>query len=178
MTLWDKVTNVLLVAMCLVTVGVAGDHFILHNLASESSGIGSRLTGDLEGLIAPNATATAVVVVASKCKFCVASADFYRRLADFETKNGGFRVTFVSLMDIDDAKVFATAAGLPLESVRATPGSLRSKVQGTPALFVVNSKGQVAGDWTGQLTAGKEESVFETIRTVLATQSPTGTPGN
>jgi hypothetical protein len=64
---------------------------------------------------------TAVVVVASKCRFCLASAPFYRDLVALESaKQGRFRARFVSILDIEDAKAFAQKANLPESSIVET----------------------------------------------------------
>lgn len=108
---------------------------------------------------------TLIIMMSTKCRFCVASLPFYERMMD-EKNYGKESIHIVAAFpnSPDEVKEFVvekqfsveTVAGLDLAEV----GLLF-----TPTLILVDKSGKILKSWAGQLTPDGEKNVFEALNT-------------
>ncbi|HEY8204570.1 MAG TPA: hypothetical protein VIF81_07580 [Pyrinomonadaceae bacterium] len=122
---------------------------------------GTKLT--LPGQDWSKSRSTLVLVLSKNCRFCAASAPFYRRLIskDMRIQNTTFVAVFPQ--PPDESSEYLRRLGLDVESVKQAP-PLSLGVKATPALILVDSHGLVVESWLGQLPPEKEEEVIALIK--------------
>lgn len=168
----ETLANVALVVMSVVFTGVAVDRYVLPRFrpAPDANEYrqGQTVTEPIRAVLDKNAAVTAVLVVSQRCKFCLESVDFYRRLVGAPGyQSGRFRIIFTGF-ETEDARAFVKAHLLPEGTVVPTPAGLSQKVRGTPTLLLINESGRVMGNWKGKLNQTQEYQVLSTVDALLA----------
>jgi hypothetical protein len=171
----ETVANLAIALMCLVVSYAVADRFIAPKFyaadATQTSGyrVGDLLTTETEELRLAPSRVSAVIVLSNSCRFCIESADFYRKLARLagETPDGAFQAIYLGMSGQEDADAFATTHNLPRTQVRSSPMDILSRVPGTPALLLVDGAGRVTGSWVGKLNATQEATVLAAVSAAL-----------
>lgn len=102
---------------------------------------------------------TLLLVLSQGCRFCSASAEFYKRLAQEKTTHGGPRMIAILPQEVGEAKAYLNGLGVAVDEVRQSTLDAMG-VTGTPTLIMVDSTGSVTDSWVGKLTADKETQVL------------------
>jgi len=104
---------------------------------------------------------TVVLALSVGCRFCSASAPFYRDLAVYAANR---RVNIVALLpqNVEDSAAYLKKLGVAINSIQQI-NFADIKVSGTPTLFVIDNKGVVEKVWEGQLQQNEQSSVLSTI---------------
>lgn len=103
---------------------------------------------------------TLVLVLQKRCRFCEASAPFYKKLQ--EVKSPGQRMLPVIPGETLDTTHYLAQHGIVVDQV--VNGSLSELgVMFTPTLLLVDETGKVMEAWAGQLDASKEAEVFKRL---------------
>ncbi len=122
--------------------------------------VGSRMSLPLDW----GASAKNIVLVLSKgCKYCSASADFYKRLAAKARQSEEIRLIGVFPQNADEAKSYLKEMDIPIGTImQAPPSSIGVRV--TPTLILADKNGIVIKSWIGKLSAALENEVLSEIQ--------------
>jgi rhodanese-related sulfurtransferase len=101
-----------------------------------------------------------VLVLHPTCKYCTASAPFYRRLIERTKGATTVRVHAVFPPDVDGA---AYLRDLDLPIPHSTIDFRTNGVSMTPTLVIVSGEGGVRWLWQGQLTVNQEANVMSRV---------------
>ena len=104
---------------------------------------------------------TLLLVLSTECKYCTASAPFYRRLAAEST--GKTAVVVVAAQPHFQTREYLHKLGISLHDIRQIPPE-SINIKATPALVLINSDGIVIESWQGQLPRRWEDEVISRIR--------------
>ena len=156
----EVVSNVAIVVLAVTVGAIALRNHLFTRPSSLALTRGTQLSvPDVRWAGRPQ---TLVMVLSKDCRFCSASAGFYRRLVA-ETARQGIPVV-AALPDAPvDSQEYLRKLGVAVPEVRSV--SLRELgVGATPTLVLVDSRGAVARSWVGQLPASREAEVFRSLR--------------
>jgi peroxiredoxin len=109
---------------------------------------------------APNGP-TLVMYVRSSCQFCTASMAFYNRVA--KGKSESARLVVVGPEPEEQLRRYLAEHGLEADQVVSVQRGLL-RFAGTPTLLLLDPKGKIQRVWQGQLAAGQEGEVEESLR--------------
>ncbi len=111
--------------------------------------------------------ATVTLFVSKTCKFCTASMDFYRRLADLRsTQSCDLKVVAVgpkSRETPEDIQEYVAQHDLGVDGVDVVDFS-EFGIPGTPTLILRDASRLVRAVWLGRLGESEEEKVFSQIK--------------
>jgi hypothetical protein len=143
----------------LLIVGVVYSR--VASLRKPETNLGSQQVGmaiDIPGVAWRGSKHTVVLVLSTKCGFCTASADFYRRL---ETVASERKTPVVAVLPQpnDEARAYLANLHLSIDVVKQVPLN-NLQVIATPTLMIVNPDGKVSGSWVGQLSPVLEKEVI------------------
>jgi len=105
---------------------------------------------------------TLLVALREGCRYCAASAPFYKRLLPAATADS---VPLIALFEEpqDAARRYLDTLDVPIQDVRRI--SFRSiPISGTPTIVLVNGEGTVEKVWVGQLPSKDEEELLGSLR--------------
>jgi hypothetical protein len=162
----EQATHLALILFCIVSASA----IIFRSLASRHTVVPRQPIANLVGTTLPlpvnweQSRTTFVVVLTSECPYCIASAPFYRHLAGVLHKSEQTPMLLVvaSPEQQPDTREFLADHGIPADVV--VSASLSSLgVSGTPALFVVDSRGRIRGAFQGKLSSTVEQSLIEKL---------------
>jgi Redoxin len=102
-----------------------------------------------------------VLALQAECHYCSESASFYQRLAS-EASARKIRLVAVLPQTIEEGQNYLNSLKVPIDDIRQA--SLRSiGVQGTPAILLVDSNGEVKASWLGKLPPNKESEALNSL---------------
>ncbi len=109
---------------------------------------------------------TLVLALKIGCHFCEESTPFYKKLVEMRN-SGETDVHMAAVFPDDDESVreYFTQRGLKMDAICGIPPA-KINVSGTPTLILVNREGRVIKTWVGKLSAGEEEQVTASIKTL------------
>lgn len=100
-----------------------------------------------------------VMVLQTGCRYCTASAPFYRKLAG--TAGILDRVHFIAVLpqDVPVSRAYLSSLGVPVSDVRqASLASIGAPY--TPMLLLIDKNGVVRNVWIGHLSPERQEQVL------------------
>lgn len=104
-----------------------------------------------------------VLVLSDTCRYCTASAPFYKRLVQERAQRDSFRLTAVLPEPVDNGRKYLNDLGVSIDEVKQlSPDAIR--VRGTPTLLLVNNVGVVTDTWLGKLTPEQETAVLSRLQ--------------
>lgn len=147
---------IIVVATLLATV-VVKNYLWLSNQASSRETIVPKLTAlDIDW---SQNKQTLVLALSSNCRFCTESAEFYKELMK---QRNSTRVIAVLPQITEEGRRYLQDLGVAVDEVRQAP--LHSmNIAGTPTLVLVNSKGEVIGEWVGKLERDQQVEILKRI---------------
>lgn len=158
----DRIGRVSFVVACIVLTAVA-----VVRLVTLLSGTVEGAAEGFEGVRVPTSspivdptTLTAVVVVDSRCRFCVDSTPFYRRL-QAKSAEGSFRLAFSATEPPDTTISFLRDHGLAEAPLVTLPAEVRLRV--TPTILLVDRSGSVLTAYEGRLSNRQEHQLTTLI---------------
>jgi thioredoxin-related protein len=161
----ELVTNICVIGAVLVFVFSVG-WFALRQRSSTrtpSSSIknGTRLTiSEWDWSISPQ---TLVLVLSANCKYCTASAPFYRRLVSQGALTHSTRFVAILPQAPNESKEYLAKQEVRIDDLRqAPPASVGAT--GTPTLILVNGSGVVIHSWEGLLPPNAETEVLTYVK--------------
>lgn len=157
----EVILNLVLFLTCACTLGV-----LVYRTISTRSSVrpvatlqGTKL--ELEGVDWNKSKQTVVLALSTKCRFCTASAAFYRHLQAY-AQSHNLPIVYVFPQGRDDAEAYLKSLGMSYQQIMQSPLA-GIHVSGTPTVFIVNSNGEITDHWVGQLTPKGEEEVLSKL---------------
>lgn len=164
----EKVTQLFLIAVCVVSLVVLVKHGLLNN-GTDAAGMGmskyaDTLVGQRETTIpvaawqdSPN---NLVLMLSSQCHFCQESIPLYQKLATLRRGDSDrFSLVAVGVEPPDVLREYLHRNKIDVDKVM----QVRSGFAGitfTPAVFIVNSHGVIQKAFLGKLTTGIETQLL------------------
>jgi len=107
---------------------------------------------------------TLVLVLSADCKYCTASAPFYRRLVSRGGPEAqGTRLLAIFPRATKESREYLASLEVNIDDLQqAVPASVGAK--GTPTLILVNASGVVIQSWEGLLPPHAEGEVLASIK--------------
>jgi thioredoxin-related protein len=161
----ELVTNICVIGAVLVFVFSVGWFALRHGssirIPSSSIKNGTRLTiSEWDWAISPQ---TLVLVLSADCKYCTASAPFYRRLVSQGALTHGTRFLAILPQAPDKSKEYLAKLEVMIDDLRqAPPASVGAT--GTPTLILVNGSGVVIHSWEGLLPPDAETEILAYVK--------------
>jgi len=155
--------NVLVMLACLALVGgIAYTRFgpsrsVQPTLAPSLKGIKIKISG----VEWNNSQRTIVLALSTRCHFCTAGGDFYKRLQD-AARARGVQVMAVLPQPVNEARSYLDNLGVQIAVVEQAPLASVG-VTATPTLIMVNSEGVITDSWIGQLPPELEKEVISKL---------------
>lgn len=110
-----------------------------------------------------SATQTLLLVLSAECKYCTASAPFYRSLVNQAAGSATTRIVAILPQSPDDAKQYLEKLNLTVvNTYQVSPASVG--IRGTPTLILVDGRGVVIESWEGQLPPSAEREVVAYVK--------------
>jgi hypothetical protein len=104
-----------------------------------------------------------VLVLSAACKYCTASAPFYRRLVSQGALTHGTRFVAILPQAPNESREYLAKLEVKIDDLmQAAPASVGAK--GTPTLILVNASGVVIQSWEGLLPFNAETEVLAQVK--------------
>jgi thioredoxin-related protein len=160
----NKIINVAIVLVIILIGVVFTSKYLLHRNAAEGKDyrVAAGTKVYLPGMDWTQNEKTLLLVLQKGCRYCKQSAPFYQRLVKETATNRTIRLVAVLPQDVADGTQYLKELDVPISEVRQA--ALETlKVQGTPTLILVNSKGEVVESWAGKLPSDTETEVLKRL---------------
>ena len=159
------VANICVIAAALLFILSIGWIFLrnssLSRVPRSSIHDGTRVTlPDLNWSVSQQ---TLLLVLSTGCKYCTASAPFYRRLVEQTSLTEKTRLIAVLPQTVNDSEEYFARLDVKINILRqAVPASLGAK--GTPTLILVDSNGSVIKSWEGMVPPEVENEILASVK--------------
>lgn len=121
--------------------------------------IGDRLPG-LDGREFQDSRRTLILYLASTCRFCTESMEFYKKLS---VQRGQVRLVAMGFEPESKLSDYVLTHGVkPDRVISVNPGQL--KFRGTPTILLIDQTGVVLNTWRGRLDPRREEEVLASLQ--------------
>jgi hypothetical protein len=106
---------------------------------------------------------TLLFVLSTKCGFCTASADFYRRVVQQKrSTNDNIQFAAIFPQDIEQSGLYLKEMGIGIQDVKQSmPFSVGAS--GFPTLMLIDNTGTIQKAWVGKLSEEAELEVLDQI---------------
>lgn len=164
----ELAANLAIIAVALVLSSVLAKHYLSPS-PSGDEGVHSRphielragMSLSVENVDWSKNDKTILLVLSTKCHFCVESAPFYRRISN-RLRSSSVRLIGIFPKGQGDGQKYLEDLAISVDDLREV--SLDSiKVPVTPALILVDSGGLVTNLWVGKLSTDKESEVLSAV---------------
>lgn len=115
-----------------------------------------------------NGQPTFVLALDTRCRFCVESRTFYRRVAESNPPGSKLQIVALFPNSSQEAQRFLDEANVRLQHVIANADFRRSGISVTPTLFLLEGDGRLKKHWSGKLTFEEEVAVSRLLGTSIA----------
>lgn len=106
---------------------------------------------------------TLLLVLSTGCRYCTASAPFYRRLVSQTSLAKDTRLIAVFPQPLNESEEYFGKLDIKIKTLRqAMPASLG--VKGTPTLILVDSNGTVIRSWEGVVPTAVENEILSSVK--------------
>ena len=161
MSLIEKVTNLVVVATCIL---VGGDILRQHLNQPRTAPLyqaGDRIK-DTPSLLLRHGDRTLILMTASTCHFCEESMPFFVKLVDV-ARQSRVRVIGAAIEDTATHQSYLQDHGVVVDSaISAVDNGLRP--QPTPTLILVGQNGTILRAWHGKLDSLREQEVIASLQ--------------
>lgn len=161
----EFITNLCVIGAALVFVFSLGWFALRHKssirASSPSIGKGTKLTlPDLDWSGSPQ---TLLLVLSTECKYCTASAPFYRRVVNQGAQAHNTRLVALLPQAPSEGRSYLDKLEVKIDTLRQTAlASVGAK--GTPTLILVDASGVVIQSWEGLLPPDAESEVLAAVK--------------
>jgi len=118
---------------------------------------------------------TLVLALQVGCKWCEASADFYRDLVR-SSSNDTFHAVAVIPGTESQGRAFMRSLNVDISEIHHADLQTLG-IQATPTLVLVNNRGRVESSWVGKLSPDQEEKVFKKLGVMRPPRTSVGEEG-
>jgi len=161
----EQIAQIAFILACVVLSGVALFRFgwtpsVAPSPNSSAMPLKIGITLDKSSPLVDDRQATALIVVSSRCRYCIDSLPLYRRLVEASSTNS-FRVVFAGTEALDTTTGFLIANGHVNPTVVELPPAIQVSV--TPTLILIDKSGKVTNFWLGRLGQQQEDQLFTMV---------------
>jgi len=163
----ELIANLCIIALAIVIGGLLAKRFHFKSpekLSDVSISAGTKVT--LQDIDWSKNDKTLLLVISTQCKFCSASASFYRQLATNAEVLQKAKVVALLPQSVQEGRGYLRSLDVPIDDIRQVSPSAIG-VKATPTLILVNNSGTVTDSWVGQLQADKEAEVLAKLKLTL-----------
>lgn len=160
----ESITNLCVIGAGFVFVVSLG-WFALRHTSSTSTprpaiARGTKIT--LPGLDWSGSPQTLVLVLSTDCKYCTASAPFYRRIVSQGAQTHNTRLIALLPQAPNESREYLAKLAIKVDALQQSAlASVGAK--GTPTLILVNASGVVIQSWEGLLPPYAESEVLAAV---------------
>lgn len=153
----------------------AGTRFIAGRLRPPQPRALTRAVGErvrIPGVSLATARRNVVLVLSSRCHFCIADSGFHRRLVAEALSSGWAVYAVFSPADADAS--YPARLGLSPPMVRRIPFDVLG-ITVTPAVLLVDRTGTIVRSWVGAASSEEQAAIFAALRhpeTTFTKQTP------
>jgi len=161
----EFITNLCVVGAALIFVFSLGWLVLRHQFSIRapraSIANGTKITlPDLDWSRSPQ---TLLLVLSTNCKYCTASAPFYRRVVSQGAQAHNTRLVALLPQALNESREYLARLEVKIDSLQQTAlASVGAK--GTPTLILVNADGVVIQSWEGLLPPDAESEVLAALK--------------
>ena len=161
----EMIANICIIAATVVFVVSIGWFFLRSNpsLRNSRSSIqkGTKMTlPDVNWSTSPK---TLLLVLSTDCKYCTASAPFYRRLVNLAGETRNTRLIAIFPQAANESREYLAKQEVKIDTLQqAAPASVGAK--GTPTLILVDSNGVVIQSWDGMVLPDAESEILASVK--------------
>lgn len=161
----EFITNLCVIGAGLVFVFSVAWFALRHKstirAARPSIAKGTRITlPDLDWSQSPQ---TLLLVLSARCKYCTASAPFYRRVVSQGAQAHSTRLVALLPQAPDEGREYLAGLKVKIDALQQTDlASVGAK--GTPTLILVDANGLVIQSWEGLLPPDAEREVLAAVK--------------
>ena len=166
-TLLQTVSNIaVLLASIAIIAALSWGYFSQRKTTELESGLRTDQVLKIPNVDFTKSDRTLVMVLSTTCRFCIASTNFYNKLAN-SARTGFGRTALKAVFPEDRGLVdrFVKENGMDPQIVtleRFDIGALN--VNSTPTLILVDSQGRIVDFWIGMLSKEAEQQVLSTVQ--------------
>lgn len=160
---FELIINVCLIVAGLLLVLTIGRAIIRYKSSQvprpSSIASGTKLSGR-NWFMSPQ---TLVLVLSADCKYCTASAPFYRRVVTHTSSSRHTKLLALFSQSSNEGQKYLQDLEIKIDEVEQT--TLRALgVKGTPTLILVDANGIVIRSWEGLLPPEAEDEVLASVK--------------
>jgi len=166
----ERITYILLITVCIVSLAVLVKHGLLST-AGAGTGMDTQAHG-LMGKNEPSVASTAwtghqrnvVLLLSSQCHFCEESLPLYQELSRLRQQSGNdFSLLAVGLEAPETLRKYLGQSNVGVDDVMQVPRGFAG-VRFTPAVFVVDSHGVIQQAFLGKLDGDHEKQLLHAVK--------------
>jgi len=161
----EVTANIFIIVAAVVFVVSVSWFFLRHNSSfrSRHSSIqkGTKMT--LPGVDWAASPQTLLLVLSTECKYCTASAPFYRRLVNQAAETRNTRLIAIFPQAHNESREYLAKQEVEIDALQQAAPTLVG-VKGTPTLILVDSKGVVIQSWDGMVPPNAEIEVLASVK--------------
>lgn len=162
----EMFANIAIILVAVSLVVVLAKRFVFTGAtnqppATQQSSVGTKLA--VPDVDWSSNNKTVVLVLSDTCRYCTASAPFYKRLVQEQAQRANFRLTAVLPQPVDDGRKYLNELGVSINEIKQLSAEAIG-VRGTPTLLLVNNVGVVTDAWLGKLTPQEEAEVLSRLQ--------------
>jgi rhodanese-related sulfurtransferase len=159
--------RILNIAILLVAVVLSGllvrKFFFQPAQQSPNYRLATNATLRINGINWADSDRTVLLALSKDCKYCSASAEFYRRMASGLANQNNTRVVAVFPEKESEAEAYLKQLNIPIREVRYV--SLASLgIKNVPTLAILDRNGVVTEMWVGKFSPLEEKDVMSKLR--------------
>jgi thiol-disulfide isomerase/thioredoxin len=160
----EVATNIAVLIVALVVLSVlAANYFSRRSTPQLHAGLQKGQTFPQVSGISYNAPSqTLLVVMSTKCHYCVESLPFYKQLAEAQRNNGRVRIVAVFPNNADEVRQFVQQNNLNLETI-ADVSLATLNISGTPTAILIDNSGRVSDFWIGKQPPEIEQQILKVV---------------
>jgi rhodanese-related sulfurtransferase len=165
-----RILNIAILVIAIVLCGVLVKKFFFQSAQDSAYTIAPNARLSINGLNWADSERTVLVALKKECKYCSASAAFYRRLARAIASQTNTRLIAVFPENESEAEAYLKQFEVPIRELRYVSFSALG-IKGVPALAILDRNGVVTDMWEGKLSPLKESALMSKLN-LEDTRSP------
>lgn len=161
----EVTVNVIIAVAVVIVAGIAVKNYFHKSTAARLGAPSAQIVAGAR-IIVPDVNwqenqKTLVFFLKKDCKFCTASAPFYRQLIA-EALKRNVKLLAIVPNSIQQGREYISSLGLPIEDIKT--GSLTAyKISGTPTVLLVDNQGTVRSVWVGGVSPEREQEIKDNL---------------
>lgn len=165
-----RILNIAILIVAIVLCAVLVKKFFFQSAQNSASTIAPNARLSINGINWADSEQTVLVALRKECKYCSASAPFYRRLAASIASQTNTRLIAVFSENETEAEAYLKQLEVPIRELHHVSFSSLG-ITSVPALAILDRNGVVTDMWEGKLSPLKESALMSRLN-LEDTRSP------